>query len=338
VDAVGPPGVHVAAALSGKQLEHRRLGHPGEGALAALREARAVTGLDKGVRGRGNGCEACWRGKMRNGPSCGQVGLSDREKEEAAGRTRPPVEFKKKISLDTLVLPEKTLGGGVALVGGIDAETDLAILWVVGSRKPADIVKQFVAWDKLTEKQYGAVLKSVRTDGGGEFMGEFKEYLEQSGVRREVSAADQHNMNPLPERLWRTLCGRLRAVLVESGAPAFLAGEFAKALIVMRNCTITSKTKKYGMTPKELATGVRPDVSSFLPLGCYVLAHDVRPKNKYSSRGRLGVYVGPDPAGAGRVVRFRMVDIHCEPDRWPFKDTGFVQASVVITALGCALL
>ena len=85
------------------------------------------------------------------------------------------------------------------------------------------------------------------------------------GIEVGTSAPGQHQHNPYAERYWLGLLNKLRVVFLQSGAPAFLAGEFAVALNTIRNILPTAKSLVYGRSPFELHTGKKPDVSKFLP-------------------------------------------------------------------------
>ena len=189
-------------------------------------------------------------------------------------------------------------------------------------------------------------MKELRVDGGSEFLGALRVWARRHGIEVGTSAPGQHQHNPYAERYWLGLLNKLRVVFLQSGAPAFLAGEFAIALNTIRNMLPTAKSLVYGRSPFELHTGKKPDVSKCLPLGSMVIVHDYDPsrggvrRNKYVPRGRLGVYVGPCEIGARVylfdthcVTRRRLEDLHSEPDRWPFKERGYDPASGFLVEL-----
>ena len=184
----------------------------------------------------------------------------------------------------------------------------------------------------------GSVMKELRVDGGSEFLGALRVWARRHGIEVGTSAPGQHQHNPYAERYWLGLLNKLRVVFLQSGAPAFLAGEFAIALNTIRNMLPTAKSLVYGRSPFELHTGKKPDVSKCLPLGSMVIVHDYDPsrggarRNKYMPRGRLGVYVGPCEIGARVylfdthcVTRRRLEDLHSEPDRWPVKSGATIR-------------
>ena len=194
--------------------------------------------------------------------------------------------------------------------------------------------------------QQGSVMKELRVDGGREYLGALRAWARRHGIGVGTSAPGQHQHNPYAERYWLGLLNKLRVVFLQSGAPAFLAGEFAIALNTIRNMLPTAKSLVYGRSPFELHTGKKPDVSKCLPLGSMVIVHDYNPsrggarRNKYMPRGRLGVYVGPCEIGARVylfdthcVTRRRLEDLHSEPDRWPFKERGYDPASGFLVEL-----
>ena len=195
-------------------------------------------------------------------------------------------------------LPEKTLGGGVAFGVALDGNTDCSELVVVKSRKAEEVAKWMEGVRPGLWAQQGSVMKELRVDGGSEFLGALRVWARRHGIEVGTSAPGQHQHNPYAERYWLGLLNKLRVVFLQSGAPAFLAGEFAIALNTIRNMLPTAKSLVYGRSPFELHTQEAGRVKC-LPLGSMVIVHDYNPsrggarRNKYMPRGRLGVYVGP---------------------------------------------
>ncbi len=66
------------------------------------------------------------------------------------------------------------------------------------------------------------------------------------GMASKSGRLHQHQHNPYAERYWLGLLNKLRVVFPQSGAPAFLAGEFAIALNTIRNMLPTAWTRHCG--------------------------------------------------------------------------------------------
>ena len=314
LQAVAPPlggaaapdrGVTVAGV--GGAIAHSCLGHPSRAVELTLRKYDIVDGLDTvGKRGV-VGCDECVMGKIRRGPVDGKRRARNSKivaKTRPVGRVEGVVPGQRLYSDFFGPLPEKTLGGGVAFGVALDGNTDYSELVVVKSRKAEEVARWMEGVRAGLWAQQGSVMKELRVDGGSEFLGALRVWARRHGIEVGTSAPGQHQHNPYAERYWLGLLNKLRVVFLQSGAPAFLAGEFAIALNTIRNMLPTAKSLVYGRSPFELHTGKKPDVSKCLPLGSMVIVHDYNPsrggarRNKYMPRGRLGVYVGPCEIGA----------------------------------------
>ena len=148
----------------------------------------------------------------------------------------------------------------------LDGDTDYSELVVVKSRKAEEVTRWMEGIRAGLWTQQGSVMKELRVDGGSEFLGALRVWARRHGIEVGTSAPGQHQHNPYAERYWLGLLNKLRVVFLQSGAPAFLAGEFAIALNTIRNMLPTAKSLVYGRSPFELHTGKKPDVSKCLPL------------------------------------------------------------------------
>jgi transposase InsO family protein len=65
----------------------------------------------------------------------------------------------------------------------------------------------------------------VRTDNGGEFMGDFKRYCISNGIRHERSVPKTPQHNGVAERMNRTIVERVRTMLSHAKLPKSFWGE-----------------------------------------------------------------------------------------------------------------
>ncbi|CAI5969791.1 unnamed protein product [Closterium sp. NIES-64] len=73
-------------------------------------------------------------------------------------------------------------------------------------------------WLPLVEKQAECVVKRIRTDRGGEFLGaEMTAWLKKQGIQRELTTAYTPQSNGVAERANQTILETDRALLIESG-------------------------------------------------------------------------------------------------------------------------
>jgi len=75
----------------------------------------------------------------------------------------------------------------------------------------------FQAYSARAEKVSGKEIKSLRSDGGGEYMNnQFKKYLENAGIQHRVTPPYSPSQNGLAERMNRTLVESGRCMLADS--------------------------------------------------------------------------------------------------------------------------
>ncbi|CAI7804172.1 unnamed protein product [Closterium sp. NIES-53] len=113
--------------------------------------------------------------------------------------------------------------GGVGVkVSARSGETD----WATAHRRlghqkdhAASTIKE--DWLPFVEKQAECVMKRIRTDRGGEFLGaEMTAWLKKQGIQRELTTAYTPQSNGVAERANRTILETARALLIESGVGA----------------------------------------------------------------------------------------------------------------------
>ncbi|CAI7805410.1 unnamed protein product [Closterium sp. NIES-54] len=73
-------------------------------------------------------------------------------------------------------------------------------------------------WLPFVEKQAECMVKRIRTDRGGEFLGaEMTAWLKKQGIQRELTTAYTPQSNGVADRANRTILEAARALLIESG-------------------------------------------------------------------------------------------------------------------------
>ena len=84
----------------------------------------------------------------------------------------------------------------------------------------------FQAYKARAEKSAGREMKSLRSDGGGEYMGNrFQQYLREEGIQYIVSAPYRPSQNGLAERMNRTIIDNGRCILQDSQLSPTFWGE-----------------------------------------------------------------------------------------------------------------
>lgn len=149
--------------------------------------------------------------------------------------------------------------------------------------------KHYEAW---LSNQYGARIKCLRTDRGGEYRSdEFSEHLKKAGTVRKLVVHDTPEHNGVAERLNRTIMEKVRAMLHESGLPKFLWAEATSHAVYLKNRTWTRTIGE--TTPFELLNGRKPNIKHLHPWGCKVRVHDDS-GSKLDGRSYIGRWMGFD--------------------------------------------
>ena len=81
----------------------------------------------------------------------------------------------------------------------------------------SDFEATFYIWKAQVEKEAGCSIQRLRTDGGGEYISNsLQNYLQNEGIKHEKTPAHTPEMNPVSERINRTLVEYIRAMLHEA--------------------------------------------------------------------------------------------------------------------------
>jgi hypothetical protein len=147
-------------------------------------------------------------------------------------------------------------------------------------------------------------LKCIRTDNAGELSGgELKQYLDEIGVFTEETLPYEHEQNGAAERANRTLEDKARCMLFDAGLPVKY---WADAIRTAAYVASRSPVKGEKLTPVELFSGIKPDLSNIRIFGsvCYARkpVKDVIGSNKFEPRGERCRMIGYAQGGHSYVL------------------------------------
>ena len=75
------------------------------------------------------------------------------------------------------------------------------LTWVAFLKQKYEALEKFKIFKALTENQTGKRLKAIRSDRGGEFCsGDFKEFCDKNGIKREYTILGTPQQNGVVER------------------------------------------------------------------------------------------------------------------------------------------
>jgi len=106
-------------------------------------------------------------------------------------------------------------------------------------RNKKEVFKTFLAFKARSENNISNKrIRIFQTDNGTEYTNkQFEEYLIKEGIIHQLSPPYTKESNGFPKRINQTLLGKIRALLINSGAPKYLWGEALNAIVYIYNRT-----------------------------------------------------------------------------------------------------
>ena len=154
------------------------------------------------------------------------------------------------------------------------------------------------------ERKTGRKILRFRVDGAGELgSDEFVKALEDMGIERDVVPRYKHWKNGKMERVFRTIQGRMLAMLTAAQLPLTYWGEAALTAGFLFNLSISSTLPK-NVTPFEVLKHTKPDVSHLKVWGVRCFAHvPIELQTKLGVKSCECLFMGYPPSGRGYRVR-----------------------------------
>ncbi|CAI7913760.1 unnamed protein product, partial [Closterium sp. NIES-54] len=260
-NAVGGVGVKVSA-RSGETdwaTAHRRLGHVAMPSLKQLEKDGAVKGLKLNGQPPDDNCEICLLSKFTRFPF-----------HSVTGRSKRHLEL---VHMDLVgPLPVQRHKGERYFLTIVDDWSRL--MWAYALKQKdhaASTIKE--DWLPFVEKQAECVVKRIKTDRGGEFLGaETTAWLKKQGIQRELTTAYSPQSNGVAERANRTILETARALLIESGVGNSMWPHAVRHATVARNRVLT-KVGNESWVPLERWLGRKPPVDMLRVFGSMAVAH-----------------------------------------------------------------
>lgn len=173
-------------------------------------------------------------------------------------------------------------------------------------RAKSDVFECFKLFKEEMEKIHTVKIgvfetSSLRTDGGGEYVGkEFQALLAANGIKWEPSTPDSPQQNPVSERMNRTLLDKARCMIIKAGIPKNLWCYAVETANYLRNRVITRST---GMSPYERLFGQKPNLNHIRTFGCNVYAKLLdKDRKKLDPKGMKCRFLGYDLSHPGTYI------------------------------------
>ncbi|CAA7014800.1 unnamed protein product [Microthlaspi erraticum] len=257
---------------------HKRLGHVGKRRLQEMQDKDLVKGLPS-FKVEKEACKACNLGKQsrKSFPK------------ESQTKTKEKLEI---VHTDVCgPMQNQSIDGSRYYVLFLDDYTHMC--WVYFLKQKSETFLKFKKFKAMVEKQSGCVIKTLRSDGGGEFTShEFNRFCEEEGINRQVTLPYSPQQNGAAERKNRSLVEMARSMIVEQDLPLKLWAEAVYTSTYLQN-RLPTKAIEDDVTPMEKWCGHKPNVSHLRLFGsiCYVHIPDQK-RRKLDAKAKRGILIG----------------------------------------------
>lgn len=258
------------------ELWHRRLGHINMTTVTKMSKG-AVEGIKDDLSGVLDFCECCVKSKQCRLPF-----------NRSRHPTKRPLE---KIHSDVCGPFPTTFDGYVYFVTFIDDYTHMCTTYLL--KRKSEVLSVFKMYKARVEAQFNRRIASFRSDNGGEYTSEeFKRFCKEAGIVLDYVPSYTPQLNGVSERMNRTLCDKMRAMLNDSELDQKYWGEALLTATYLTNRTSTETLQ--GRTPYELWYRRKPDLSHLRVFGCRAYSHIPKPirGSKLADRGQPLTMIG----------------------------------------------
>jgi len=158
-------------------------------------------------------------------------------------------------------------------------------------REKSEVGKLLKTFISQVELETSQKVKILRSDEGGEYIAShIKDFLEQCGIKHEITTPDTPQRNRVTERLNWTLLNRTRAMLADAALPK---SYWLEALNYATHLHNLSPSHSVSSTPTQQYMGNVPDVSQLHTFSCIAYAHiPEKSHNKLSAHSLSCIFLG----------------------------------------------
>jgi transposase InsO family protein len=238
---------------------HRRLGHLSTDTVVRMVKNGMVKGMEiSGTATPTTPCEPCLKGKQT------------RAEIQKTTETRADTVLGRVFSDVCGKLATRSHRGFEYFVTFTDDKSRK--VFVAGLHQKSEVARHLKAFIARTEVETGHRLKVLRSDGGGEYTGGgLGKYLEEKGIKHEITTPETPQHNGVAERMNRTLLDKVRAMLLDAGLPESYWYDALEYAALLHNVV---PTRALGdMTPEEAWSGNKPNVSRLRVFGARAFVH-----------------------------------------------------------------
>ena len=240
--------------------------------------------------------------KEDGGGLCETCALGRQRKEPMTGKREKVNELLEVVHSDVCgPMQVSTITGERFFVTFIDEKSGRIAVTLLKTK--SEVLGAFQTYRARAEKEAGRAIKTLRTDGGGEYTsGEFKAYLRINGIAHTISPPYTPSQNGLAERANRTLMESARCMIEGAKVNRSFWG-FAVATAAHIHNRVPSRAH-HDLAPLEHWTGNRPRIWHLRIFGSvtYTLVPEEK-RQKLDSRSVKCILIGYDEDGGSKVYR-----------------------------------
>lgn len=260
------------------EVWHRRMGHLNSSDLTKMKNG-AVVGIDfedKAVIDKST-CAVCCQGKQSRLPFNHEGTRSNEALNIIHADLCGPMEV-------------TSMGGCRYFLIFVDDYTRMTFAYFLKAKNEA--LKYLKDFKALVENQQDKRIKTFRTDNGLEFCNSlFDSYLAEAGILHQKTNVYTPQQNAIAERMNRTLVERARCMLFDAKLDKRFWAEAVNTAVYLRNRSPASGLPN--VTPIELWTKKKPDLSHIRIFGSHVMVHIPKEKRlKWDIKSKPHILVG----------------------------------------------
>ncbi|CAI7791355.1 unnamed protein product [Closterium sp. NIES-54] len=259
---------------------HERQCHVNFPMLQKLVKDGSLKGLE--VKGAAKEIGSC--------PTCLETKFTKFPFSSGTGPAKAPLAL---VHMD-VVVPTRapSLSGSRYFLTVVDDHT--RAVWVYPLKTKGEVtVAVLKEWMPRAQRESGHKVKVIRTDNGGEFIGnEFEAVLKKKGIQHQLTVPYNPQQNGVAERFNQTLQEGARTLLGRVGLPdPFWVTALRQVAFVKKRVLATMGDKQW--VPYTKWYGSAQAVNMLRAYGCMVVFHVAKEKRgKLEASGRWGVHLG----------------------------------------------
>ncbi|CAI7832930.1 unnamed protein product, partial [Closterium sp. NIES-53] len=165
----------------------------------------------------------------------------------------------------------------------------------------------FAAWLPVAERESGVKLKSLQSDGGGEYTSQrFKQYLAERGIKQLLSLPYAHQQQGVAERMNRTLQNSMRKLLRGMWLPNHQWPAAMDHAVMLHNL-LSSSSLPNNASPHLLWTGKQGSTKMLRVFGCMVQYRPPAARaGRFSQCAQWGLHLGIEKS----YNAWKIFDVH----------------------------